>query len=101
MEFKERLRPCLVKGQKHIFHQWVNRSWALEHGTLGPHSPGGFCSVTMAIVEDENGQVHEAYPRDVRFIDDQAQRYFENYMKNIYSPGEPEKMEEQQNDKNT
>ena len=66
-------RPCLVKGKKHLFHQWENRAWVAEPGI-----PGEQCSMTLAIVEDEYGQVHEVYPRDVRFIDDKVKKVFED-----------------------
>lgn len=75
MEFPT--RPCLVKGKKHIFHQWENRAWVAEPGIMVGSAPGGQCSMTLAIVEDEYGQVHEVYPRDVRFIDDKVKEVFE------------------------
>lgn len=31
--------------------------------------------MVLAVVEDEYGQVHEVYPRDVRFLDDQIKEY--------------------------
>lgn len=70
-----RLRPCLVEGKKHLFHQWVERRWLVDASPLQGGHPGGLCSMTMAIVEDEYGQVHEAYPRDVRFVDDLIKEY--------------------------
>lgn len=74
MEFPT--RPCLVKGKKHIFHQWENRAWVAEPGIMVGSAPGGQCSMTLAIVEDEYGQVHEVYPEDVRFIDDKVKEAF-------------------------
>lgn len=73
MEFPT--RPCLVKGKKHIFHQWENRAWVAEPGIMVGSAPGGQCSMTLAIVEDEYGQVHEVYPKDVRFIDERIKEY--------------------------
>ena len=70
-----RLRPCLVKGKKHLFHCWENRAWVNEPGIMVGSAPGGQCSMTLAIVEDEYGQIHEVYPRDVRFLDDQIKEY--------------------------
>ena len=29
----------------------------------------------LAVVEDENGQVHEVYPREVRFLDSPMDQY--------------------------
>lgn len=31
--------------------------------------------MVLAVVEDEYGQVHEVYPRDVRFLDDRIKEY--------------------------
>lgn len=69
-------RPCLVNGKKHIFHQWENRAWVAEPGIMVGSAPGGQCSRTLAIVEDEYGQVYEVYPGDVRFIDDKVKEVF-------------------------
>lgn len=73
MEFPT--RPCLVKGRKHLFHRWENRAWVAEPGIMVGSAPGGQCSMTLAIVEDEYGQVHEVYPREVRFIDERIKEY--------------------------
>lgn len=74
-EMVMRLRPCLVKGKKHLFHCWDHRAWTVGESALrGGHS-GGQCSMVLAVVEDEYGQVHEVYPRDVRFLDDQIKEY--------------------------
>lgn len=71
-------RPCLVKGKKHIFHQWENQAWVAEPGIMVGSAPGGQRSRTLAIVEDEYGQVHKVYPEDVRFIDDKVKKVFED-----------------------
>jgi hypothetical protein len=60
------LRPCLVKGQKALFHCWEFRS-QLTHDGLA-HS-------TLAIVELESGQVVEYLPRDVAFCDGMIAQY--------------------------
>ena len=69
------LRPCLVKGKKHLFHCWDHRAWTVEESALRGGPSGGQCSMVLAVVEDEYGQVHEVYPRDVRFLDDQIKEY--------------------------
>lgn len=69
------LRPCLVGGKKHLFHRWSWRAWTIAPFPRVGGDPGGQGSVTMAIVEDENGQVHEVYPREVRFLDSSMDQY--------------------------
>lgn len=76
MKMTLELRPCLVKGRKHLFHRWDQRAWVVDPSTLPGGHPGGQCSLVMAIVEDENGQVHEVYPREVRFVDDALSQYY-------------------------
>lgn len=72
---KTTMRPCLVKGKKCLFHRWVERRWTVGASPLRGGHPGGLCAVTMALVEDENGQIMEVYPLEVRFIDDLIQEY--------------------------
>lgn len=69
------LRPCLVKGKKHLFHCWDHRAWTVGESALRGGPSGGQCSRVLAVVEDEYGQVHEVYPRDVRFLDDRIKEY--------------------------
>ena len=69
------VRPCLVKGKKCLFHKWVERRWLVNASPLrGGHS-GGLCATTMALVEDENGQIMEISPQEIRFIDDLIHGY--------------------------
>ena len=74
-EMVVKLRPCLVKGKKHLFHCWDHRAWTVGESALMGGPSGGQCSLVMAVVEDEYGQVHEVYPRDVRFLDDRIKEY--------------------------
>ena len=71
-------RPCLVKGKKHLFHCWDYHAWTVGESVLGGGPSGGQFPMVLAVVEDEYGQVHEAYPRDVRFIDDKVKEFFED-----------------------
>lgn len=75
LEMVVKLRPCLVKGKKHLFHCWDHRAWTVGESALRGGPSGGQCSMVLAVVEDEYGQVHEVYPRDVRFLDDQIKEY--------------------------
>lgn len=69
VEPEETRRPCLVQNRKHWFHRWQDRKWIVESSLMVGGSPGGQCSMLMAIVEDqETGQVHEVYPHDIRFL---------------------------------
>ena len=74
-EMVVKLRPCLVKGKKHLFHCWNHRAWTVGESALRGGPAGGQCSMVLAVVEDEYGQVHEVYPRDVRFLDDRIKEY--------------------------
>ena len=74
-EMVVKLRPCLVKGKKHLFHCWDHRAWTVGESALRGGPAGGQCSMALAVVEDEYGQVHEVYPRDVRFLDDKVKEY--------------------------
>lgn len=74
-EMVVKLRPCLVKGKKHLFHCWDHRAWTVGESALRGGPSGGQCSMVLAVVEDEYGQVHEVYPRDVRFLDDKIKEY--------------------------
>ena len=69
-------RPCLVEGKKYLFHQWENLAWVVNASPLRGGHPGGQRSTTMAIVEDEDGRVHEVYPSKVKFIDDKVKEVF-------------------------
>ena len=74
-EMVVKLRPCPVKGKKHLFHCWDHHAWTVGESALRGGPSGGQCSMVLAVVEDEYGQVHEVYPRDVRFLDDQIKEY--------------------------
>lgn len=74
-EMVVKLRPCLVKGKKHLFHCWDHRAWTVGESALRGGPPGGQYSTVLAVIEDEYGQVHEVYPGDVRFLDDQIKEY--------------------------
>ena len=89
-EMTLKLRPCLVKGKKHLFHCWYHRAWTVGESALRGGPSGGQCSLVMAVVEDEYGQVHEVYPREVRFLDDQMKNYYFGGENNDCSQDQPE-----------
>lgn len=60
------LRPCVIQlvddtKQKAWFHKWSDKSKALPRI--------GIVQETIAIVEFEDGTVHECYPHEIRFTD--------------------------------
>ncbi len=70
---EKRKRPCEITTKKWngtkmvpsefkgIFHEWGNE--AVEN------NGDGFGNFTIAIVEDESGQVHTVNPNHVKFLD--------------------------------
>lgn len=73
LEVRGMFRPCMVAGRKHLFHRWMERRWLVDASPLKGGHPGGLCAMTMALVEDERGQIREVYPREVHFLDTQQQ----------------------------
>lgn len=51
-EMTLKLRPCLVKGKKHLFHCWDHRAWTVGESALRGGHAGGQCSMVLAVVED-------------------------------------------------
>lgn len=79
------MRPCWVKDgeseRKALFHCWEHRQDLISASVMAGGHPAGTISRTLAIVEYEDGTVHEVYPYYIRFIDSEAlinQFYFGN-----------------------
>lgn len=84
-------RPCIVtetnwkraleenkpvkKHYKALFHCWSHRSEVIGESCLRGGHPAGQVSSTFAIVEFEDGTVHEVKPWNVRFIDNAMSEY--------------------------
>ena len=78
------LRPCIVripdkkkqfKEMKALFHCWNHRSELYDASLIiGGHS-GGRVSGTFAIVEYEDGTIHEVEPTQIRFVDNAMSEY--------------------------
>lgn len=65
----------MEKDIKALFHCWSHRSEVVGESYLrGGHSAGQFSS-TFAIVEYEDGTVHEVEPWNIRFIDNLTKEY--------------------------
>lgn len=61
------VRPA--EEHKGYFHRWSDRYWTIgEYPMVGGHSAGQM-SETVAIVEYEDGTVHEVYPSQIQFTD--------------------------------
>lgn len=62
-------RPCLVNGRKALFHRLADRVAVIGESALrGGHAAGQVWNV-VAIVEYEDGTMHECYPYEMRFLD--------------------------------
>lgn len=54
---------------KALFHCWSHRSELCDASPMIGGHPGGQVSGTFAIVEYEDGTVHEVEPKNIRFVD--------------------------------
>lgn len=64
-----KLRPCMVDGEKALFHRWEDYATVIEPSPMVGGHPGGQIRETFAIVEMESGQVMEVKPTKVKFED--------------------------------
>ena len=64
-----KLRPCMVDGEKALFHRWKDFATVIEPSPMVGGHPGGQLRETFAIVEMESGQVMEVKPTKVKFED--------------------------------
>lgn len=72
-----KLRPCIVNGKNALFHCWSERAEIIDPAfARGGHS-GGVMKWTVAIIEYEDGQVVEALPQRIKFLDPPHHEYFE------------------------
>ena len=65
-------RPCFCKDRKALFHRWEEKAQGIGVGghTIGSEAPKTIqVKQILAIVEYEDGTVHEAYPDEIRFLD--------------------------------
>lgn len=107
IEIKYELRPCIVhipekreyfrenrerkyrikktaENIKALFHCWNHRSELVGGSSMTGGHPGGQVSGTFAIVEYEDGTVHEVEPQNIRFVDNAMSEYvFPEMEKNI------------------
>lgn len=75
IELSHKLRPCIVKGNKALFHRWCDEANPIGESNLrGGHSAGQIW-IVLGIVEYEDGSIHKAYPDEIRFVDNPHEEY--------------------------
>lgn len=60
---------------KALFHCWSHRSEVVGESALRGGHPGGQVSGTFAIVEYEDGTIHEVEPTQIRLVDNAMREY--------------------------
>lgn len=77
MDLKRSLRKNenIIRKHKALFHYWNHRSELYGASPMIGGHPGGQVSGTFAIVEYEDGTVHEVEPRNIRFVDNLMNEY--------------------------
>ena len=63
------------KNIKALFHCWGFRSELCDASPMIGGHPGGQVSGTFAIVEYEDGTIHEVEPTQIRFVDNAMSEY--------------------------
>lgn len=71
--YREVVEP--EKDIKALFHCWSHRSEVVGESYLRGGHPAGQVSSTFAIVEFEDGTVHEVEPWNIRFVDNEVGKY--------------------------
>ena len=69
------IRKKQFKEMKALFHCWDFRSEVIGESYLRGGHPGGQVSGTFAIVEYEDGTIHEVEPTQIRFVDNAMSEY--------------------------
>ena len=75
---KKELRPCIVNGQKALFHGWQRTVDYIP--PLKDKHLGGITEFIIGIIERGDGTIHKAYPEEIRFIDMAVNDYFRNHI---------------------
>lgn len=70
-ETNERKTVVIKQAEEHkgYFHKWSDRFWTTGESPMIGGYAAGQMSQTVAIVEYEDGTVHEHYPSEIRFTD--------------------------------
>lgn len=85
-DLKNEYRTCIVDEKKALFHKWTTQKNVIEPSLMIGGHPGGEIQFTFAIVEFEDGTIHEVAPHHIRFIDHKHREYsfFEVEAQNIH-----------------
>ena len=62
-------RPCIVDGEKALFHRWLTVAYVVDASLMVGGHPGGQMMDTLGLVELESGAMRKVLPRDIRFLD--------------------------------
>ena len=62
-------RKCFVRGEKGMFHMWIQRANVVPPSMMIGGGNGGQLWEAFGLVEFEDGHVREVMPTDVRFAD--------------------------------
>lgn len=64
-------RVTVQEAEEHkgYFHKWYDRIWTIGESPMVGGYAAGQISQTVAIVEYEDGTIHEHYPSEIQFTD--------------------------------
>ena len=69
------LRPCLVNGEKALFHMWEQYSNIISPSCMVGGHNGGEVKFIRGIVENEKGEIVIVNPTEIQFTDNKLQEY--------------------------
>ena len=75
---KDKIKNNVVREEKNVkalFHCWNFRSKVVGESYLRGGHPAGQISDTFALVEYEDGEIHEVEPTQIRFVDNAMREY--------------------------
>lgn len=75
MKITIELRPCEVKNRKALFHRWSDKSEIIPPSPMVGGHGGGVTTLTVGIIEYEDGVVAECYPHELKFLDEKLKEY--------------------------
>ena len=91
IEIRPEVRPIYYQNKKALFHKWSTVSRIVEPSVLRGGHGGGVISMTVAIIETEDGKIHEVAPTDIWFADPY-------YLDRVWNGQETRKTEDKDHD---
>lgn len=76
MIYFPKLRPCLVNGEKALFHKWIESKYFVEPSPMVGGTIGGQVCNNFALIEYANGSVSVCKPENIVFLDDVFSEYY-------------------------